>query len=131
MLDITKTSAFLHAKQNIVKENKHDKNIGANYTLKAKQGINNWHQALMGMIPEIMLDITKTGAFLHAIQNIVTENKQNKKLGANYTLKAKQGINNWHQALMGMIPEIMRDIIKLQYSCDQHKTLLREMNTTE
>ena len=46
------------------------------------------------MIPEIMLDITKTSAFLHAIQNIVSENKYNKKIGANYTLNVKQGINN-------------------------------------
>ena len=46
------------------------------------------------MIPEIMLDITKTGAFLHAIQNIVSENKHNKKIGENYTLTAKQGTNN-------------------------------------
>ena len=81
------------------------------------------------MIPEIKLDVTKTGAFLHAIQNIVTENMHNRIIGANYTLNAKPGINYRHQARMGMIPEIMRDIIKLPFSCDQHKTLLREMRT--
>ena len=48
----------------------------------------------MGMVPEIMLDITKTGAFLHEIQNIVSGNKHNKKIGANYTLTVKQGTNN-------------------------------------
>ena len=45
------------------------------------------------MIPEIMLEITKLGAFLHALQNIVKENKHNKKIRANHT-KAKQGTNN-------------------------------------
>ena len=48
----------------------------------------------MGMVPEIMLYITKTSAFLHAIQNIVSENKNTKKIGANYTLTAKLGTNN-------------------------------------
>ena len=52
------------------------------------------------MIPEIMLDITKNCAFLHAIQNIVTENMHNKIIGANYTLNVKQGINNRHKARM-------------------------------
>ncbi len=46
------------------------------------------------MIPEIMLDITPSGAFLHAIQNIVMENTHDKKIGANYTLKVMQGTNN-------------------------------------
>ena len=46
------------------------------------------------MIPDIMLDIMKTGAFLHAIQSIVTEDKHNKKIGEYYTLKAIQRINN-------------------------------------
>ena len=64
----------------------------------------------MGMVPEIMLDITKTGAFLHEIQNIVSGNEHNKKIEANYTLTAKQGTNNLHQARMGMVPEIMLDI---------------------
>ena len=48
----------------------------------------------MGMVPEIMPDVTKTGAFLHAIQNIVSGNEHNKKTGENYTLTAKQGTNN-------------------------------------
>ena len=46
------------------------------------------------MIPEIMLDVTKSGAFLHAIQNIVSGNEHNKKIRENYTLTAKQGTNN-------------------------------------
>ena len=65
------------------------------------------------MIPEIMLDISKTVAFLHAKQNIVTDNMHNRMIGANYKLNAKPGINNRHQARMGSIPEIMLDIMKI------------------
>ena len=72
--------------------------IGANYTLKAKQGINNRHRARMGTIPETMLDDMKTASFLHLIQNIVTENDYDRIKGANYTLKAKQG-NKRHRAV--------------------------------
>jgi hypothetical protein len=56
----------------------------------------------MDTIPEIMLDITKTRAFLHTIQKIfiVMENKHNRIIGASYTLNVQQGINNQHQALM-------------------------------
>jgi hypothetical protein len=50
------------------------------------------------MIPEIMLDIMKTAAFLRPTQSIVTENEHDRIIGANYTLKVKQGINKWHQA---------------------------------
>ena len=83
MLDITKTCAFLHEIQNIVSENKHNKKIEENYTLKAKQGINNWHQARMGMIPEIMRDIMKTAVFLlRPTQNIGKENEDNRIIGA-------------------------------------------------
>ena len=64
------------------------------------------------MIPEIMLDISKTVAFLHAKQNIVTDNMHNRIIGANYKLNAKSGINNRHQARMGRIPEIMLEIMK-------------------
>ena len=60
----------------ITPESEHNRMIGANYICKMK--------AL-----EIMLDITKTCALLLAIQNIVTENKHNKKIGAIYTLKAR------------------------------------------
>ena len=46
------------------------------------------------MIPEIMLDIMKTDVFLLLLtQNIGTENKDNRIIGANYTVKVKQGIN--------------------------------------
>ena len=61
------------------------------------------------VIPEIMLDISKTVAFLHAIQNIVTESMHNRMIGANYTLNAKPGINNRHGVWMDAIPEIMLD----------------------
>ena len=73
--------------------------IGANYKLNAKPGINNRHPARMGSIPEIMLDIMKTAAFkflLCQTQHIVTENEDDRIIGANYTLKVKQGINKWH-----------------------------------
>ena len=97
MLDSTRTAAFLHAIQNIVTENMNNRIIGANYTLNAKPGINNRHQARMGSIPEIMLDIMKTAAFLlRQTQHIVTENEDDGIIGANYTLKVKQGINKWH-----------------------------------
>ena len=46
------------------------------------------------MIPEIMLDVMKTAVFLlRPTQNIVTENEDDRIIGANYTLKAKQGRN--------------------------------------
>ncbi len=100
MLDISKTVAFLHAIQNVVTENMDNRMIGANYTLNAKPGINNRHQARMGRIPEIMLDIMKIAAFLlRQTQHIVTENEDDRIIGENYTLKVKQGINKWHQAL--------------------------------
>ena len=100
MLCVSKTVAFLHAKQNNVTDNMHKRMIGANYKLNAKPGINNRHQARMGSIPEIMLDIMKTAAFLlqRQTQHIVTENEDDGIIGANYTLKVKQGINKWHQA---------------------------------
>ena len=99
MLDISKTVAFLHAKQNNVTENMHNRMIGANYKLNAKPGINNRHQARMGSIPDIVLDIIKTAAFLlRQTQHIVTEDEDYRIIGANYTLKVKQGINKWHQA---------------------------------
>ena len=100
MLDISKTVAFLHAKQNNVTDNMHNRMVGANYKLNAKPGINNRHQARMGSIPEIVLDIMKTAAFLlRQTQHIVTENEDDGIIGSNYTLKVKQGINKWHQAL--------------------------------
>ena len=97
MLVILKTVAFLHAIQNIVTENMHNRMIGANYKLNAKPGIHNRHQARMGRIPEIMLDIMKTAAFLlRQTQHIVIKNEDDGIIGANYTLKVKQGINKWH-----------------------------------
>ena len=101
MLDISKTVAFLHAKQNYVTDNMHNRRIGligANYKLNAKPGIYNRHQARMGSIPDIMLDIMKTAAFLlRHTQHIGTENEDDGIIGANYTLKVKQGINKWHR----------------------------------
>ena len=64
------------------------------------------------MIPEIMLDISKTVAFLHAKHNNVTDNMHNRMIGANYKLYSKPGINNRHQARMRRIPEIMLDIMR-------------------
>ena len=99
MLDISKTVAFLHAKQNIFTENMHKRMIGANYKLNAKPGINNRHQARMGRIPEMMLDIMNTAAFLlRQTQHIVTENDDDRIIGVKYTLKVKKGISQWHRA---------------------------------
>ena len=84
MLDISKSVAFLHAKQNNVTDNMHNRMIGANYKLNAKPGINNRHQARMGSIPEIMLDIMKTAAFLlRPTHHVVTENEDDGIIGAN------------------------------------------------
>ena len=93
MLDISKTVAFLHAQQKNVTDNMHNRMIGANYKLYAKPVKNNRHQARMGSIPDIVLDIMKTAAFLRQTQNIVTENEHERIIGASYSLKAKQGIN--------------------------------------
>ena len=78
------------------------------------------------MIPEIMLDISKTVALLHAIQIIVAENMKNRMIGANYTLNAKPWINNRHQARMGRIPEIIFDIMKTAAFLRQTQNIVTE-----